>query len=233
MKPVAHEFLVRAADDLTTAARNYHRRRRRNRRLAIQASFVVIAMSVVAIVASQHGAQAGPLQITVTGGIVEIAVLDPAAPIAKVEKLLGDANIPWSVDAIATGPSRAEHIVGLRGISSIGAGPLSVRIPVGSRLILVVGRAARPGEAYGAATDAFAEGEPLACLGGKGADAPVLAARVPAGVIVRWRDSRTSKSLAVSDLEGRRVEMATASSPTDVLVYAASGKGDRRTNWCR
>ena len=233
MKPGAQEFIDRTADDLTAAARHYRERKHRKARLIVQASFLLVAASIVAIVVSQRGAQAGPVQIKVSGGMVHIAVLDAAVPAEQVENLLTDAGIPLSINLVPTGPSRVGLVVGFTGSGSRGPGPLSVSIPLGAHVILDIGRAAVRGEGYTAGTFAFLAGEPLACLGGKGADASALAARVPAGVAVQWRDARTARPLTVSELAGHRVDSAVASSATDVLVYAADGKGDKRSDWCR
>jgi hypothetical protein len=233
MKPGAHEFIDRAANDLTVAARHYRQRKHRQIRLIVQASFLLVAASIVAIVVSQRGAQAGPVQIKVSGGMVHIAVLDAGAPADQVENLLTAAGIPLSIDLVPTGPSRVGRVVSLIGSGSQGSGPLSVSIPLGAHVTLEVGRVAATGEGYTAGTYAFLAGEPLACLGGKGADASALAARVPAGIAVQWRDARTAKQLPLSELAGYRVDSAVASSATDVVIYAAEGKGDKRADWCR
>jgi hypothetical protein len=224
----AQDVIDRAADDLSAAARRYRASRHRRVRRVMQASFVLVVASIVAIVVSQRGAQAGPVQITVSHGIVQIAVLDPTAPAEQVEKLLTDARVPYSVESVPTGPTHVDRVVGLVGGSAGDQGPLSITLAVGSPFTLEVGRPAAPGESYSSATDPFAPGEPLACLGGKGADAAALAARVPAGVTVEWRDSRTGKPVGVSALDGRRVDIAITRSATAVLIYAAEGKGHKR-----
>lgn len=226
------QFLEDAGGELAAAAQTYRRHRGR-RQFVVRAAFVLGVVSVVGVALSQRGAQAGPVQISVHNGSVNIEVRDPATAPATIETLLADAKIETTIEEVATGPSRVGRLVGLRGVSSTGTGALSLRVPIGSRVLVVVGRRAAAGEPYAAATDPFATSEPLACLGGAGADAAVVAVHLPANVTVRWLQTRSSKLLDISALRGNRVDAAAALSPTDVIVYVSPGPGVVRINWCQ
>jgi hypothetical protein len=173
------DFVSELRAELVGAAHRLHHRRIRRRRIARRAA---IAAAVVAVVGLGAGlaattydsapAAAGVQVVTVDGRLVLTVEGVAVAPNA-VESALHDHDIDADVVAVPVGPSLVgrflvgsiegdEHavILDLHGGTFTG---FSIPLDYGGHLVLDLGRPARPGEMYHRGSDAFADGEPLAC----------------------------------------------------------------------
>jgi len=223
-------FLNDAGRALTESATRFQRKRRQRVR-ALQSAVVLVPLIVIgALMFWPRGAEAGSVQITSANGQVRIAIIDPNAPVSEIEAHIRAARIPVSERSGITGPSRVGKFLGITG--DAGGSSYTVQVRFGDGVEVVVGTAATLGEPYEFFTDAFAVGEPLACLGGSGADAASIAARVKTGVQIEWRDNKTARRLQVSELANRNVESASAISSNSVIISVNDGAGAKKTIWC-
>lgn len=154
----------------------------RRRRWAASAVAVAlaatIAVLVVAAVAPAPTADAAVRIETVRGRVV-VTLTDLEAGAAAVEHRLRRAGLAVDVESVPVGPSKVGRFLGERGsvppeLAIVRPGDdatfVGFSVPVGWRghVVLDIGRRARPGEPYGAFSDAYARGEPLACSGAYG-----------------------------------------------------------------
>lgn len=158
---------------LAGGARLHARRRRRQerfRRAAAAAAFGTVFAVAVVVAFSWGGSEPASASVIVArvDGMWEVVVAGDDATAAMVEAALADRGVDGTVDAVPVGPSRVGQFVSGDGAVAPAGGRLSastVRFPGDSRTVrLLFGRPAGPGEPYAAFSDAFAAGEPLACV---------------------------------------------------------------------
>jgi hypothetical protein len=137
---------------------------------------LVVALVVVAFAPFDRGSQPASAEVDVShqGGQVRVRLLDRRTTPSEIERATAAAGLDVQVALVPVGPSKVGRFV-----SAINEGGpeveeqevrgdsfLAFSVPEGNpgRLTLELGRAARDGERYGHGSDAFAPGEPLACL---------------------------------------------------------------------
>ena len=159
---------------MQAAVREQRRRRRTKIGAAVSAALAAIVSSVVLLAPNPAGAD---VEVTVENGIVEVRLTDLHSSPQDVIDALREKGLTATVDALPTGPSGVGRFVRVHVIGDVqvtvtpsgrnGNAFTSFTIPEDweGRLVISLGRAAEPGEAYEAFTDAFAEGEPLHCRG--------------------------------------------------------------------
>ena len=227
-------FLENAAADLVTAARGWQVRQRtraRVRRTVAMSSLAIIGVGGVglAVTSGSDSADAN-LELTRDPSGWQVVMLDREAPGDEVYRSLQRVGIEARREYVATGPSEVGALVSMASSGrSLTDGRLM--IPNGTEVIVAIGRLAEVGEPYLGVTDSFAPEEPLACLGGPGADAAALASRVPAGVAVQWR-LELADPLDEDSLAGTRVVRAISFSADSAMILVEPGPGSLQTDWC-
>jgi hypothetical protein len=143
---------------------------RRRRAAALTAAAAVVAGGVIGSVVVFGGTPspvAAGVEIERSDGVVTV-VIDEQADASQVALALREAGVDATVEEQGTGPSRVGRFVGIAGsspeLAEDSADGSIARFRAGDRVTLYVGVAAEEGEAYDAATDAFAPGEPFAGL---------------------------------------------------------------------
>lgn len=216
--PTLEEF----AAELVRAGHRLARRRRTRRRVGL--GVVAVAVATVAsgslVMSDGDGAEASSIAVTRLGdGTVEVRVIEISADAHQVVDDLRDAGFDPEVQPQATGPSRAGRVV-----SFVVDGEVSLEDDVfvaraGARLTVVAGRRAGKGEAYGAHTNPFEPGEPLACLGHVGMPAGELLVALGGvdDVEVTWQATDGAPEPSAGDT--RYVIGAAATSATTVVVW--------------
>ena len=233
-----HRERLRA--ELVSAARRAQDRRRRRRNLRR------IAISVLAAAAILGGASAAGLarpdpavagvEVRLDGDHVELRLVDVEVDPDHVARAARDAGLTVKVRAVPVGPSRVGKIVTTELARPVAAfdlldetsgGFLGFRLPRGwpHRVVLLLGRPARDGERYRAASDAFAPGEPLACSGLRHGSprqlAEFAAARFP-HLRLRWHVlPRYPGDTPGAMPPGQYVAGAARVSARDVVVYVS------------
>jgi len=151
-------------------------RRQRRRLLAplgTAAAVVAVVAGSLLVVARPDTAQAS-LRVEIADGRLVVTLVDLVQRPEDIQEELAEAGLDVSVVAVPVGPSAVGRFVGevateLPAELHITDGGRSTfsgfSLPLGwsGSLELYVGRTARTGESYAAASDAFAPGEPLAC----------------------------------------------------------------------
>ncbi|MFN8053542.1 MAG: hypothetical protein U0Q22_19040 [Acidimicrobiales bacterium] len=169
------ESLVAAAaehaHEPTAPAGRSARRPATQRRLLLSAAAVVLVVAAVVAALVSVGTKGAAAGVTVErrGDRVRV-VLDGSIDVGRVRKALADAGVTATVLARTTGPSLQNRFLGSVNPSDAkleggdGKSSAVATLPAGSRAVLLLGVAGKPGEPYDVPTDASADGEPLAGL---------------------------------------------------------------------
>ncbi len=208
------------------------RRRRRRQVLVGRAAVVALPGALVAASVSlalgggggmapegQARAVAQPVSFhTAVGGAVTAVITDPGAAQSQLDAIFRRHGFHITVEAVPVSPSLVGSIV----YSDIGVSPvhsgacltgagggcvvgLQFPGPSSGPGIVIVGRAARPGEAYASAANAFGPGEGLHCSGllnvRVATAVPVLQA---GGLKVRWDENLSGGTAPVTGIAGPR-----------------------------
>ncbi|HEX7166316.1 MAG TPA: hypothetical protein VF230_04975 [Acidimicrobiales bacterium] len=206
------------------------RRRRRTTRWAgvgatIVATAAAVAVAVSLSVASPPSADTG-VRVFRTPGDVTLQLTGGDADPEEIERAAREAGLDVVVKQAPTGPSQVGRFVAVainrraptfeEVYANDDAGFIGVRLPTAwtGTVTLSLGRAARPGEHYAGSVNAFAKGEPLACLplfGLSRGEAERILAGDPktASVDVEWTGTSGPEDRVVS---------AQSVSPTSVTI---------------
>jgi hypothetical protein len=162
-------------EELLKAAYRDQRRRRWRLRGLVGSLTAALAAGTAVLWPSPATAE---VEVEVDGGFVEVRLLGAEASGEEVLDALDDAGIEAAVEEVPTGPSNvgrftAALVTGasdapqVAPLEQTGTSFAGFRLPEGwpGELVIEIGREARPGEAYHAFVDAFADEEPLRCQG--------------------------------------------------------------------
>jgi hypothetical protein len=234
---------LEAVDGSTEPERRHRRRRdRRSGRRSGRRPVVVglaaglaAAIGVGALVLGQSTASAD-VEVRVRDSSVVVRVRGHDATAGEIEAAMVDAGLDVEVVGVPVGPSLVGELLnvaldqgGAADVVEEGADGYSFvgfSIPVGwpGTLRVNVGAAAPPGSPYAVSSDAFAEGEPLHCVAGRGRRlrdlAPELRSR-PVEVAVHSIQGGPIDPLTAAlagPLADAVVTRADATSPTGVLL---------------
>jgi hypothetical protein len=181
-------------------------RPRRRRGLAIgwatAAAVLVVAGAVLGVVFAMQGAPAdAAVQFTESGGFIVATVQDPFAAKERLDAAFAANGLDIDLKLLPVSPSIVGSVVFMEGTGiettpsperkgPAGALPVTLRIPADFKghAAIVLGRAARPGEQYESAGDAFAEGECLHGVALVGMTAEQAVAKLnELGIRAQWR----------------------------------------------
>lgn len=239
---MSEPFDARLRGELVAAADRRHGQRVRRRRVAML-SIVVLVIGAAVFAANgfvrSDEASAG-VDIKVENGQLTVRLTDLESRPDAIRQALDKAGLPVSITSAPVGPSDVGRFVSeeaggpslppelhvLDAHNSTFAGfviPVSWPTP----LTLVVGRPANAGEHYITGSNAFAEGEPLACSGVFGQSLASAPAHIPAGLVVRALtsdgttiDTVVSLDRAIAAHPDYLVATAAALSSTEILLTA-------------
>jgi hypothetical protein len=209
----AARFSGTEADDVRTTRANHHPRAARKRFVwgAVAASIASVIVATVLVGGSDRvEASAVTVHRTTSGAVITVTHRD-AAP-SDVVTDIEDAGIRALRVAVTTGPSQVGRLFGLdvaRGAGIRTKGPYQVAVPPHwtGQISVVAGVRADAGDQYEWPTDAFATGEPLACL----------SPRVRVSEVAR-RASAVGAQLTWQGLDGTTL----ASPPSEAAVTSVS-----------
>ena len=186
-------YFDRLEQELTAAAVRHRPRRQlvSHRVLAAAAAVVVVALVAVAWQVSRpRSAYADTVTVQSTSAGVRVTVALRTAPPRAVVKDLRAHGLRADVFDAPTGPSEVGKLIGMSatGPGIVASGRFQVLIPshwTGSFRVLE-GAAAAPGAPYTEPSNAFAAGEPLACLRSGVRVHDLIAVARSHGVTVSW-----------------------------------------------
>lgn len=232
-------YLDALRPQLVAAAARRHRAQPTpsHRRMAMAAVAVVaVVLAATLFVQIGTGRASAVVQVTRTDGFIEVRIIDAEARPDQVRRELAAAHLPVTVTAAPTGPSlvarflalgRSADSPDLQPVDSDGVSYPGFRIPAHfvGQLDLIVGRQAVKGEAYVTPVDAYAPGEPLACLGLWGTPVSQAAPRIAKlGVTARWQHQGSSggfEDISPDQIPALYMADAVAIQEGVLLVYAA------------
>lgn len=206
-------------DETRGATRSQARRRqktpRRRTRLAwaSAAAAVVIAASVFGITSAVRDTPtAAAVEFSASGKYIIATVEDPYAAAERLHAAFAARGLDIVLKLVPVSPSMVGSVVFMdvegNGITSLasatrqapgGPMPVGLRIAVDFKghAVIVLGRAAQPGETYVSTGDAFAQGEVLYKSGLIGMRVTEAAARLKQlGLAAEWRDERPTSTSA-------------------------------------
>jgi hypothetical protein len=180
---------------------------------------LVVGGVVVSQVASSPPAEASSVQITHEDGWIQVRLQFYDTAPATVARDLREAGFDVRRFKATTGPSRVNKVVSIGIFGGPGRGlidQVGFEVPEGwdGSIQVVQGVATPAGEEYSAPSDAFDEGEPLACLEPGGRVDDVLAVATRLGLTVTWTGDGKAPA------GDRAVVRAGATSPSAVTLSA-------------
>lgn len=202
---------------VAAAARQQGRRRRRRVQVRLASVAAVAALALLAGLGVRSPDASAEVRVDRSGDELVVTLLELAEDPARLERELREAGVDVALEPVPTGPSGVGRFVGTTDTGGVAAEvhPLegtarnftAFRVPARwtGALRLLIGRAARPGEAYTAFTDALAPGEPLAGLplpGRTAVEALELVADRPWAISFRRLDRPDAPALPRGDLLG-------------------------------
>jgi len=164
--------------ELAQAARRLPRRPR-TRIVGVAAAVAAVVAVALATLISPQTALAD-VRVTHENGRIEVLLTDLESDSDEVEDALRAEGLDVEVEGVPTGPSNRGRFVSatasdpevleIDNQDNPGSAFLGFSVPEGwtGKLQIGLGRSAAPGEDYVAFSDAFAEGEPLACTAVRG-----------------------------------------------------------------
>jgi hypothetical protein len=213
------------------------RRPRRRRGLAIgwatAAAVLVMAAGTFAVVLATQGAPAdAAVQFSESGGHIVATVADPYAAKERLDAAFAAHGLDIDLKLVPVSPSIVGAVVFMDGTAGGietspsparkgPAGPLPVTLRIAAdfkgHAQIVLGRAARPGEQYQSAGDAFAEGECLHGVALVGMTVEQAVAKLDElGIRAQWR----AWTWDTPDGEAPEAAQVPTASPTDTSTAA-------------
>ena len=203
-------------------------RKRRRRRLAATAAAAVLMVGALGAGAvfftGEDDAAVASVSVEQQGDRVSVVLSERHVPGDDVLAQLADAGVRAQANTVRTGVSLDGMTLGMwtdTGAAMVPDGDgYRLEVDADATIVVLVGTYDGTGP-YGVPTDAFAPGEPLACIGWPGQAATDLERRAAeAGVAIRFLGTGDEP---VTDVDGMVVERAEAHGPADVIAFVAPG----------
>lgn len=223
-----NDFIDELSEQLIEASRK-NQERRMMKRHAISALFVACGALLFFAGATKlllnEPQETAVVAVERHNGTLTIDVLQRAATPEAIVDALKDEGLDATTRSLRTGPSLDGRLLGLSGGQAGGGTLWGLRVSEAwpGTILVLIGQTAPEGEQYEIAADAFAEGEPLHCVGWPGmTKSDLMDAADSAGIESVRFENVTNEEGRVTNLTDGFVESALAVSSDSVVVFVSS-----------